>query len=202
MGFALPAAIGAKIACPDKEVWVIVGDGGFQMTAAELATIVQEKLDINIAIINNGYLGMVRQWQEFFYEKNYAATPILSPDFVKLAEAHGIDGAHVSQAQGCDAHSDQSAHQRQAVPDQFPGGEGRRRLPDDPARRRAARDGSPAGTRSTARDCGGRIMLHTFVALVEDKPGVLTRVASLFRRLNINIVSLTVGESSARTSRA
>src|SRR5580765_2078118 len=74
MGFALPAAIGAKIACPDAEVWVVVGDGGFQMTMAELATIAQEQLDINVAIINNGYLGMVRQWQEFFYDKRYAAT--------------------------------------------------------------------------------------------------------------------------------
>ena len=92
MGFALPAAIGAKIACPDKEVWVIAGDGGFQMTAAELSTAAQEELDLNIAVVNNGYLGMVRQWQEFFYEKNYQSTPLLSPDFVKLAEAHGIRG--------------------------------------------------------------------------------------------------------------
>jgi len=90
MGFALPAAIGAKFGCPEKEVWVIAGDGGFQMTAAELSTIVQEKLKINIAIINNGYLGMVRQWQEFFYDRNYEATPLVSPDFVKLADAHGI----------------------------------------------------------------------------------------------------------------
>jgi acetolactate synthase-1/2/3 large subunit len=96
MGFALPAAIGAKVACPEKDVWVIAGDGGFQMTASELSTIVQEGLAINIAVINNGFLGMVRQWQEAFYEKNYAASPILSPDFVKLAGAHGIDGAHVS----------------------------------------------------------------------------------------------------------
>ena len=95
MGFALPAAIGAKFACPDKEVWVIAGDGGFQMTAAELSTIVQEDIKINIAIINNGYLGMVRQWQEFFYEKNYEATPLVSPDFVKLADAHGINGLTV-----------------------------------------------------------------------------------------------------------
>ena len=95
MGFALPAAIGAKMACPEKEVWVIAGDGGFQMTAAELATIVQEKLKINIAIVNNGYLGMVRQWQEFFYERNYEATPLVSPDFVKLADAHGIPGRTV-----------------------------------------------------------------------------------------------------------
>jgi acetolactate synthase I/II/III large subunit len=97
MGFALPAAIGAKVACPEKDVWVIAGDGGFQMTAAELSTIVQEKLAINIAVINNGFLGMVRQWQEAFYDKNYAASPILSPDFVLLAAAHGIDGAHVSR---------------------------------------------------------------------------------------------------------
>jgi len=95
MGFALPAGIGAKVACPAKEVWVIAGDGGFQMTACELSTIAQEQLDINIAIINNGYLGMVRQWQEFFYEKNYQSSPILSPDFAILASAHSIPSATV-----------------------------------------------------------------------------------------------------------
>ena len=95
MGFALPAAIGAKFAQPDKEIWVIVGDGGFQMTAAELSTCAQENIKINIAIINNGYLGMVRQWQEFFYDRRYAATPMLSPDFVMLAEAHGLKGLRV-----------------------------------------------------------------------------------------------------------
>ena len=96
MGFALPAAIGAKFARPDAEVWVVVGDGGFQMTLCELATIVQEKLDIKIAVINNGFLGMVRQWQEFFYEKRYAATPLVNPDFAKLAEAYGIRSATVN----------------------------------------------------------------------------------------------------------
>jgi len=95
MGFALPAAIGAKFACPEREVWVVAGDGGFQMTAAELSTIAQEGIKINIAIVNNGYLGMVRQWQEFFYDKNYECTPLVSPDFVKLAEAHGIKGLAV-----------------------------------------------------------------------------------------------------------
>ena len=97
MGFALPAAIGAKAACPEKDVWVIAGDGGFQMTASELSTIAQEGYAINIAVINNGFLGMVRQWQEAFYDKNYSASPILSPDFVMLAAAHGIDGATVSK---------------------------------------------------------------------------------------------------------
>lgn len=95
MGFGLPAAIGAKLACPGDEVWVIAGDGGFQMTAAELSTIAQEKIKLHIAIINNGFLGLVRQWQELFYEKRYVATPILGPDFVKLAEAHGLRGLRV-----------------------------------------------------------------------------------------------------------
>jgi acetolactate synthase-1/2/3 large subunit len=97
MGFGLPAAIGAKFARPDAEVWVVAGDGGFQMTQAELATIMQERIKINIAIINNGFLGMVRQWQQMFYERRYAATPISSPDFVKLADAHGISALRVTR---------------------------------------------------------------------------------------------------------
>ncbi|NOZ01843.1 MAG: biosynthetic-type acetolactate synthase large subunit, partial [Deltaproteobacteria bacterium] len=97
MGFALPAAIGARFALPDAEIWVIAGDGGFQMTAAELATCAQEGINLNIAIMNNGYLGMVRQWQEFFYDRRYAFTPITSPDFVKLAEAHGHTGLMVQK---------------------------------------------------------------------------------------------------------
>jgi acetolactate synthase-1/2/3 large subunit len=100
MGFGLPAAIGAKLACPDKEVWAVVGDGGFQMTAAELSTAAQEGVKVNVAIINNGYLGMVRQWQEFFYERRYAATPMRSPDFVKLAEAHGLVGLRTDNRPG------------------------------------------------------------------------------------------------------
>ena len=102
MGFALPAAIGARFAKPDANIWVIAGDGGFQMTACELATCAQEKLDLNIAIINNGFLGMVRQWQEFFYERRYAGTPISSPDFVKLAEAHGLTGQRVEERSAVD----------------------------------------------------------------------------------------------------
>jgi acetolactate synthase-1/2/3 large subunit len=97
MGFALPAAIGAKLARPEAEVWVIAGDGGFQMTQCELATLQQEKLDLKIAVVNNGYLGMVRQWQEFFYARRYAATPMLSPDFVALASAYGIPARRVNR---------------------------------------------------------------------------------------------------------
>ena len=95
MGFALPAAIGAKLARPDAEVWAIVGDGGFQMTMAELATAVQDDVQVKVAIVNNGYLGMVRQWQQFFYERRYAATPLTGPDFVKLAGAFGIEATAV-----------------------------------------------------------------------------------------------------------
>ncbi len=96
MGFSLPAAIGAKLACPDDEVWVVVGDGGFQMTQAELQTSWADKVKVNVAIINNGYLGMVRQWQEFFHGGRYVCTPMTSPDYVKLAEAHGLKGLRVT----------------------------------------------------------------------------------------------------------
>ena len=97
MGFALPAAIGAKLARPEAEVWVVAGDGGFQMTQCELATLQQEKLDVKIAVVNNGFLGMVRQWQEFFHDRRYAATPMLSPDFVALAGAYGIPAHRVTR---------------------------------------------------------------------------------------------------------
>ncbi len=96
MGFGFPAAIGAKFGTPDEEVWAIVGDGGFQMTMCELATAAQENVNVNIAILNNGFLGMVRQWQEFFYEERYQATPMFNPDFCKLAEAFGIASMRVT----------------------------------------------------------------------------------------------------------
>ena len=97
MGFALPAAIGAKMARPEEEVWAIVGDGGFQMTMPELATAVQEGVEVKIAIINNGYLGMVRQWQELFHERRYNATPMFHPDFRRLAGAFGIPACRVTE---------------------------------------------------------------------------------------------------------
>ena len=95
MGFSLPAAIGASFAKKNKDIWVIVGDGSIQMTITELATAVQEKVNINIAIINNGYLGVVRQWQELFYDSRFAETPISSPDYIKIAEAYGLKGYRV-----------------------------------------------------------------------------------------------------------
>jgi len=97
MGYGLPAGIGAAMGRPDNEVWVVAGDGGFQMTMAELATAVQEGVKVNIALINNGYLGMVRQWQELFYEKRYNQTPMVSPDFCALAGAYGIPAVRVTE---------------------------------------------------------------------------------------------------------
>jgi acetolactate synthase-1/2/3 large subunit len=97
MGFALPAAIGAQMGLPDEQVWVTAGDGGFQMNIQELATVVQEKLPIKIAILNNGYLGMVRQWQQLFFEGRYSGTPLLGPDFAQVAQAYGIPGLTVRE---------------------------------------------------------------------------------------------------------
>jgi acetolactate synthase I/II/III large subunit len=99
MGFGLPSAIGAKMGRPDLEVWAVIGDGGFQMSSSEMATAVQENLDINIAIINNGYLGMVRQWQDLFQNRNYSEVKISAPDFVKLAEAYGATGIRVTKSE-------------------------------------------------------------------------------------------------------
>lgn len=90
MGYALPAAIGAKIAEPDKEVWAIIGDGSFQMNMQELVTLFQDNIPVKIAVLNNSFLGMVRQWQELFFDKNYSSTPLKNPDFVALAEACGV----------------------------------------------------------------------------------------------------------------
>ncbi len=96
MGFGFPAAMGAKFGNPDEEIWAIVGDGGFQMTLCEMATAKQENVNVNIAVLNNAFLGMVRQWQEIFYDERYQSTPMVNPDFCKLAEAYGIPSMRVT----------------------------------------------------------------------------------------------------------
>jgi acetolactate synthase-1/2/3 large subunit len=96
MGFEVPAAIGAQFAAPKETVWSICGDGGFQMTSQELATVVEYELPIKYAIINNGYLGMVRQWQDMFYKGNLSSVRMYQPDFVKLAEAYGLRALRVT----------------------------------------------------------------------------------------------------------
>ena len=97
MGFGLPAAIGAWFANRDREIWAIVGDGGFQMTQAELSTAAQEGANVKIVILNNSYLGMVRQWQEFFFEKRYSAVYMQNPDFVALSEAHSVPARRIDK---------------------------------------------------------------------------------------------------------
>jgi acetolactate synthase-1/2/3 large subunit len=103
MGFGFPAAVGAKLGCPDKPVWTVVGDGGFQMTLSELATAAINKVAVKVLVINNHFLGMVRQWQELFYSNRLSGTPLEgNPDFVKLAEAYNIKGFHLRRAADVD----------------------------------------------------------------------------------------------------
>jgi acetolactate synthase-1/2/3 large subunit len=97
MGFGLPSAVGAWFAHPEREIWTVCGDGGFQMTQAELATAMQEGANVKIALMNNNFLGMVRQWQEFFFEKRYSAVELHNPDFIKIAEAHGLPARRVTE---------------------------------------------------------------------------------------------------------
>jgi len=103
MGFALPAAMGVKMGIPDAIVWAVAGDGGIQMNIQELATLRQEGITVKVAIMNNGYLGMVRQWQHFFHNGNYSETPISGPDYVKLAEAYGLTGVRVTKREDVEA---------------------------------------------------------------------------------------------------
>jgi len=95
MGFALPAAIGAKMAAPDREVVAIIGDGGYQMTIQELGTIFQQKTAVKIVVLNNEFLGMVRQWQQLFFDKRYASTEMTNPDFVTIAKGYSIEAKRV-----------------------------------------------------------------------------------------------------------
>lgn len=95
MGYGFPAAIGAKVGNPDKEVIVIAGDGSIQMNIQELATVATYNLGVKVIILNNNYLGMVRQWQELFYKRRYSGTVLKNPDFVKIAEGYGVKGIKV-----------------------------------------------------------------------------------------------------------
>ena len=102
MGFALPAAIGAKMGMPEREVVAVIGDGGYQMTIQELGTILQTQVAVKIVVLNNSFLGMVRQWQELFFDKRYASTVMKNPDFVKIAEGYGIEANRVSKRENLD----------------------------------------------------------------------------------------------------
>jgi acetolactate synthase-1/2/3 large subunit len=97
MGFALPAALGAKIGDPKREVIAVIGDGGFQMTIQELGTIFQTKAAVKIVILNNNFLGMVRQWQQLFFDKRYASTEMINPDFVTISKGYNIEAERVNE---------------------------------------------------------------------------------------------------------
>lgn len=96
MGFELPASMGVQAGLPNTSVWCIAGDGGFQMTLQELATVSEEKLPVKIALFNNGHLGMVRQWQEMYFQNHLKAVPIPGPDYIKLAQAYGLEAVRVT----------------------------------------------------------------------------------------------------------
>ena len=142
MGFGLPSAIGAKVAKPDELVVCVAGDGSLVMTCQELATAVEHDIDVKVFIMNNGYLGMVRQWQELFWDKRYSSVDMgSSPDWVKLAEAFGARGMRVDagrRGRGRDARGDRDRGPRGARRARAQGGE---LLPDDPRRRRRAGHG-------------------------------------------------------------
>ncbi len=213
MGFSVPAAIGAKVGRPDRIVWAIDGDGCFQMTAQELVTATTERIPVKIAILNNAYLGMVRQWQEMFYEERYSEvylSPDL-PDYVKWAEAMGC------VAHACRVPRRGRPGDRQGERDQRPTGRAgvphrlrREGLPDGPLRRveqRHRRRPHPAGARTmNVRGAGGsrtrEVRHHVLSVLVENRAGVLARVSALFARRGYNIYSLAVAPTDdARFSR-
>jgi len=102
MGFGLPAAIGAKFAAPDREVILFVGDGGLQMTIQEMGTILQSNINVKIVLLNNCFLGMVRQWQELFFDKRYAQTTMINPDFITIAKGYGIKARKITERNDLD----------------------------------------------------------------------------------------------------
>ena len=188
MGFGFPAAIGAQVACPDKLVIDIAGDGSFQMTLQELATAVQCNLPVKVCILNNQYLGMVRQWQELFWNKHYSHTCIeCQPDFVKLAEAYGAEGYRAEKPEELEEVLRDGTGERPPGRHRHTGQARGQRVPHDP------------GGRVGARHDGARAMKHTLSVLVENKPGVLVRVAGLFARRGFNIDSLVVAETEDET---
>ena len=203
MGFAVPAAIGAKVGRPDRMVWAVDGDGCFQMTAQELATASAERIPVKIAILNNAYLGMVRQWQHMFYEERYSEvylSPDL-PDYVGWAESMGCVGLRVESPEEVmpaieKANDDRRPPGRDRLPDRLDGAG----LPDGAGgrlQRRHRRPPLPAGPRirgvaMSQERRAERPRHHLLSVLVENKAGVLARVAGLFSRRGYNIFSLAV----------
>ena len=207
MGFGLPAAMGAAVGCPDRLVCCVAGDGSVQMNAQELATCAQEQIPIKVFIMNNGYLGMVSQWQELFWDGKYSHVETGEfPDFVKLAEAYGATGMRFEDK--TTLVKDMEARDRDGRTG-VRGREGDARgehVPDDPRRSGCQRDGgvsaamgepgtkAPLSLEELEASAGLRTgRKHVLSILVENKSGVLTRIAGLFARRGFNIDTLTVG---------
>ncbi len=201
MGFSVPAAIGAKVGRPDRTVWAVDGDGCFQMTAQELVTASTERIPIKVAILNNSYLGMVRQWQEMFYEERYSEvylSPDL-PDYVKWAEAMGCIGIRVESPEEVQPAIDKANEiDDRPVVRRVPRRRPREGVPDGAGRpvqrrhRAAPEPGRGSAAMTSATHDGGGPNHHILSVLVENKAGVLARVASLFARRGFNIFSLAV----------
>ncbi len=190
MGYGIPAAVGAKAARPDATVVCIDGDGCFQMTQQELATSVLEDLPIVVVIVNNGYLGMVRQWQDMFFGERFSQIHLTQslPDYAGLARAYGALGFTAeTEGEVADALEEALASGRTAVVDARVD-PARALLPDDPGRRGRARP-----RRVRRHDERGAGVIHTVSVLLENKPGALTRITSMFARRGYNIESLAVG---------
>ena len=201
MGFSIPAAIGAKVGRPDRTVWAVDGDGCFQMTAQELVTASVERIPIKVALLNNSYLGMVRQWQEMFYDERYSEVYLSpdTPDYVRWAEAMGCVGIRVEDV----AEVEPAIEKANAINDrpvvvEFRVASEEKVFPMVPAG--ASNDDlvlppSQQAQRRERCDEHRRIQHHILSVLVQNRPGVLARVAGLFARRGFNIFSLAVAPS-------
>jgi acetolactate synthase-1/2/3 large subunit len=191
MGFALPAAMGVKVAAPDKEVIAIIGDGSFQMTLQELATIAQEDLPIKIVILNNNFLGMVRQWQQLFFDKRYSFVDMKNPDFVAVAKGFYIDGENVASETDMPSAIERMLQSKKTIPAEHYSAKRNQHLPHDGPR--GIGGGNTVGITGTWKM--ENTIRYTIIIFSANTPGVLYRIADLFLRRKVNIESLTVSET-------